>query len=279
MRLFCYLLLTLSMQFLIVSSCSGHIHFLCVVDSNAPNIGEDASASGDLVRTSLFSSIAKGTLTEKRLEGRQVTIDGLQRAITSLKVAPSDTVVFYYCGHGNYSNVTGSSLRFFAESKNLQFSTVKRWLQAKRPRFLLTLNDSCSVKRRGRVLFPAPYPFQPDESSEIADRLFIQNTGWFHINSSSASEFALSRSGALDAEASDNGFTVVPGTPFAWSFYERITGNQHVDFTWERFTRNVRDDVAKRFRDTYPQGYRVLGRKPQFRQSVWGQRDGKSEIR
>jgi hypothetical protein len=164
---------------------------------------------------------------------------------------------------------------FFTERRLIHFSTIKSWLSSKQPRLLVTINDSCSVKKGGNMAFPAPWHVSPEAATNVARSLFLVDKGWYHINTSSAGEYALSQSG----ENYGAQVVGVEGTPFSWSFYELLIGNQEDSLGWEAATLKLKDRVNSQFELLYPNGYRHQNGFIQRSQLVWGQRDGRIPTR
>ncbi len=244
------------------------IHAIIVADTAAQDISNDMAQNAWLVEGGLTQLIPAAQLTVEVLPRIEITRNGIQQSIAKI---PKHTrcIFFYYSGHGFYNNVNGSSFYLTNDRARLSFSLVKSWLEKRSPKLLITIIDSCSVRPPGLGITSAPAWPSPDRVPPLGKSLFFTDQGWFHINSSSAGEYALAREGDI------------VGSPFTHSLLDLLSDAEQA-MSWESLTRELKGDVQAKFKKLHPDGVLTLGngkRVQQLTQSVWGKRNNQIVIR
>jgi hypothetical protein len=168
------------------------VHILLVGDTVDPNIGASDEADLDSM-TDLFTrgipAAQRGTF--RVLEGR-VSADEVLAAVDALSVRPSDTVFFYFTGHGSYDprfaggDPSGGYYFAFPSGPTLLRRVVLARLRRKNARLTVVLTDTCA-EEGGTSSRPGRAPRIPKADDKAADNgvlytLLLRQTGLVNIN-------------------------------------------------------------------------------------------------
>lgn len=169
-------------------------------------------------------------------------------ALDQLKVAPNDTIFFYYTGHGSVDDQG----HFFALAHGkLYRREVLNKLAQKRCRLVVLLSDCCNTRSDG-FLYMAPYFEIPDRRrpTPLFQKLFFDTKGVVDINSSSPGESAFFAPLVKD----EFGPQGSPGSIFTLAWIDWVNKEKQNPRTWDDMVRAVSLKVHKSFRDYYPKG-------------------------
>lgn len=166
-----------------------------VVDSNDSKIGKAVAKDGELVKQALedgFSKEKSRLVLHPILEGNKVTPDGVLDFIEKLKVAPTDTLLFYYSGHGAWDTTKGQYLQMYSGPRDkrgdLFRSTLITRLKARKPRLLVCLTDCCNIEFDSRA--PLTRDIKFPVAWDTIRRLLLLPTGVVDMTSSAKGELS-----------------------------------------------------------------------------------------
>lgn len=126
------------------------LRVLIVGDTNDRSIGK--SVVTDIVNVEAFLREAAQksgmAIDLKVLKGAEIKSKIITTAVTQIKVEPDDAVIFYYSGHGFRTQqvTTRWPLLYIpdAGTKGVDFQWVIDTINAKNPRMVLAISDSCN---------------------------------------------------------------------------------------------------------------------------------------
>jgi hypothetical protein len=124
---------------------------ILVVDSKDEGIGKAVLKDGEQMKQTLEEGFGKNKeqlLLHPTVEGDNVTPDGVLDFIDKLEVEKTDTLLFYYSGHGAWDPDKGQYLQMYSGPKNkrgdLFRTTLVSKLKAKNARLTVVLTDICN---------------------------------------------------------------------------------------------------------------------------------------
>jgi len=175
-----------------------------VIGANCINDGKKISSYFKRVTT--FLGIP---FTEKRVEGNNLTVNGVKTAIKSIYPGKDDIVVFYYSGHGfSYSNDDNNPFpqlalwygdapnRTAVRASSINLEEVYNLIKAKKARLNLVMGDCCNnlfkLRRQAiydtvKSMYPPGY-FYMNKRTAIA--LFLQSTASVMIGAAEKGQMA-----------------------------------------------------------------------------------------
>ncbi len=128
------------------------VHCIYAALTSDPDIGFMIERDVRQVEGMITGLIGQGRLaTFTKVYGDQCTANGVRNAIDRLQIAPSDSVFFYYEGHGAYDQLHAAGdpaygHHFQLPGEGLLRREVLNRIQIKQPRFTLLASDCCNVK-------------------------------------------------------------------------------------------------------------------------------------
>jgi hypothetical protein len=129
-----------------------------VVDRLDKNIGKSVARDGELVKQALedgFSANKDRLVLHPILDGQRVTPDGVLEFIDRLPVRPTDTLLFYFSGHGAWDETRGQYLQLYSgpttKRGDLFRSTLVARLKGKNARLVVCLTDCCNAEAVSRA--------------------------------------------------------------------------------------------------------------------------------
>lgn len=183
------------------------------------------------------------------------------KTIDDFQIAPADTLVFYYSGHGGADD-RGHYL-VMAKGK-IYREDLRRHMLAKGPRLTVILTDCCNVRSDGRAFMaPAVRLVPPHDVTPIFDSLFFKPRGVVDINSSAPNESAF-----FFAARDKHG--MYQGSLFSGLLTRYIRQAVARRISWDTLVRDIGLAVGVEFRKNYPQGASIAkGAVRQRQQNVY----------
>ena len=217
------------------------LHAFLVVDSDDSKIGESVATDG----RNVFSMLDNGLPDEKCvvyiLASRQVTSKNIIRTIRNAQIDSTDSVLFYYSGHGSFDGVTGNHQFTLDHSDRLSRRDVKNELQRHHPKLAVVLSDCCA----GIVNSPTPTR-SADPSSRLKTRqemskaledLFFNTSGVVDITSSRPGQVSV----GLDSS----------GGLFTTAIVDAIEANANSRMDWKTLFSEARLRTSKAYESVH----------------------------
>jgi uncharacterized caspase-like protein len=186
---------------------------LIVVDSKDKNIGKDVAKDGEIFRKMLvdgFGSHKDQLVLGDTLDGDKVTPDDVLDHIDKLKVESTDTLLFFFSGHGANDEKKGQYLQLYSgpEKKRGELfrSTLIERLKAKKPRLLVCLTDCCNGVMPSRAALTREVKL-PVQWGTI-EALLLQPSGVVDMTSSAKGELSFTLPNDLKNNPQGSIFTV-----------------------------------------------------------------------
>ena len=165
---------------------SKFLHILIIGDTLDSGIGKGVETDIEALKNLFEDGIPESKRRVTVLADEFLTLVSLFDAIDQLNVAPYDSLLLYYCGHGV---IDEEDNHYFALSAGkVPRSKVLEAMQAQNPRLSVLLSDCCAI------LDPTvPFRWAPHfktVNSELLRHLFFRSTGLVDINSAQSGEVA-----------------------------------------------------------------------------------------
>jgi hypothetical protein len=212
------------------------VHALVVVDSLDPTIGKSVALDGDMVKDALTAGFKghEDRLALTLLQGADATPAKVTAYYRDLKVGPTDTVLFYFSGHGATHSRRGHIMAL--GDKAVFRADLLEVIARKKPRLTVCLTDCCAVLFGGKPEVSRDLSF----SWPTVQSLFLRHSGVVDINACSIGECAY-----CDAKGSVFTRGLIAGLAKA----PHELGGESTDYVhWDDFFRYVRkrteDDFA-----------------------------------
>lgn len=150
------------------------LHAILVTDAVGGEVEQMAAADFMEREVKKIAALTGLTLNGLVFEGWQVQIDNVLSEISKLTIEPDDSVLIYFCMHGCRSHKKMNKwpdLIFSIDQANgkdyLDFQYVNELILAKKPRFLLSMAESCNTYRETGSMFLEDEEEMSDEIEEI----------------------------------------------------------------------------------------------------------------
>jgi hypothetical protein len=174
---------------------AGSLRVLIVGDTNDRSIGK--SVVTDVNNFEAFArQIASRTgltLDMKTIKGGELKSKNITNAVNSLRAESDDTVIFYYSGHGFRTQKVQTRWPLLyipdAGQKGVDFQWVIDTINAKNPRMLLAISDSCNnyidmpqagINSRAML----------EDSDEAWRKLFVEYSGRIYASGSTVGQMS-----------------------------------------------------------------------------------------
>jgi hypothetical protein len=172
------------------------VRALLVCDTADAQIGDSVRADLDTMSSLLKDAFAehKDRLELTTLTGKDVTRDAVLNYYRDLKPDPSETLLFYFSGHGATERQHGHYFQVYPSAQEDQTKPVllrdevRVAMQAKGPRLIVLLSDACSTLTD---FSPEERPVTFSPQWETVRSLLLRPRGVVDINSVSEGEVAV----------------------------------------------------------------------------------------
>ena len=220
------------------------IHLLVGADTLDPVIGASVQRDVEAVIFAFVVCVPAPQLVVEVCRDEQVTRDDLLAAIDRLAVKGSDSLVFYWSGHGAHDeNDHWLKMR---RGPHVYRRELRERMLGKHARLNVLLSDCCNTFHPGtaRPKIHAA-PAVPKRVAPLFDALFFRSQGLADINSASENEVAM---GTADGGLFTAALTGLPRNPGAKQDAAGFfLANQNQPLSWTAMV----DDLASRVRTEY----------------------------
>jgi len=160
------------------------LHLVIVADVNS-NLKESVTADGENIAQLFSDNIPPQQLKIMTFMPRELTPTIIKQKITGLNVGTSDTIVFYYSGHGAYDSeghfcsITNPN-QPNANPNRLYFIEIQAAVEQHQPRLAVYIRDCCFVNvepRQGATIAGARSDYVPTVVTPLFDNLFFRRDG------------------------------------------------------------------------------------------------------
>jgi hypothetical protein len=168
------------------------VHALIVADTLDPRIGDSTAVDRDNVKGLLTSGIPASRLSLTVLDGTSVTRERILGTIQRMGVQPTDTVVFWFAGHGGTDRTYGHALAMTGPRSFLYRSELLAAIAAKKPRLTVVMTDCCANIVNLKPSPPAANmaSLQAPDVRSVMQRLLFRHSGLVDWNGCSRGEEA-----------------------------------------------------------------------------------------
>jgi hypothetical protein len=179
--------------------------------------------------------------------GRELSRGTMLGAIQGLGVAPDDAVLFFYCGHGAYSQHSGTYTLASGDrgQRWLFLSEIRSAIAQKRPNFAAVVLDCCDRVRSlpGEPRYIVPFAEHRQDFSPLFAGLFFSRPGMLSITSSKAYEYGITELGSVH-RGGEQHF----GALFTHVFSEKLKGSMEDRLPWDRLFPQVQGKLDTEFK-------------------------------
>lgn len=226
-----------SLLFLATTSQAATLRVIYLIDRATFLVGDDmtvACRSNQAMLNEVFQAAADATgntFTPTVLTGSDGAPSNVLRFLSSgLKVAPEDTLLFFYCGHGVTTPLSGHT---FAQSNGrLPRKSVREALQRHRTKLTLLLSDTCSSYGLRVPSSGLGFPRGTDPKTS-ADLLFGAQ-GFVDMTAASPGEYSV-------FDEVDGGFYSMQMARTFWEDQTFLDANHDGRVSWKEYFPVVRD--------------------------------------
>lgn len=232
-----------------------HLHALLVFDTNT-NLTSSVKLDQKNMLDLLGRTLPADRYTAKTLEGNAVTPERIAKYFAEEKLAPGDTMLFYFTGHGSVRNggtaADGADKGFTFELQSdgrspskfpLARADVRKLMEAKKPRLAVLLTDCCSnrleIAAPPRLKDRATFDGAPTAPSKLMNNLLFSPAGVADIT-------AATRDVAIcDADI---------GSYFTYAMCQAAYANNGKALSWKEMLASVKDNTMRAHRHALGKG-------------------------
>ena len=232
-----------------VSATEPKIHLIIATDARA-GFGANLVADMKNMERVFRQNVPSSRLEIMVMEPKTVTPDSILETIDAVKSNETDTLVFYYSGHGANDDKNGGHY-FQLRDKNgktaeLQRRTLLAKMKTKPARLNVVLTDCCNLDSTSSGTSKQMTVTSPGRISPLFETLFIKSEGTVDITSSKRGEASF-----LDTTDKKR------GSCFTYPLVELLEKHrENASVTWPRFVDELRANVQKAFLESWPDGYK-----------------------
>jgi Caspase domain len=195
-RIFVLALLTCSL-FTADQARAQKLHAVLVGDTLDASIGKGINANLKNMDSFLYAVELDGkiSVTKTEIKGDNFNCKKIHEAVEQLNVEPTDAVLFYYSGHGFRRDNTQTQFPEFDCRRTSDpdqaalSSIVNDLINAKKPKFLLAIADTCNKQTPAQIQGP-PAAFAPAERAAAFRRLFEGYSGTLIMSGAVPGEYS-----------------------------------------------------------------------------------------
>ena len=215
------------------------IHLILACDTTAEaGLGADIVADSTIVPRVFLENVPQSQLTTTLIKGDALSKQAILGAIRALPlVRRTDSIVFFYTGHGAYDKDKQEHFYSLPRKQQLSRSEVERALVARDPRAAVLITDCCAAysKFNGPVDRPKSMVQKAVRISPLFKSLFLGRSGVFSITSSKPGEVSITRGDGK-------------GSLFTYHFVEFLKSNSNRPLAWDSALLKVKSTVDKDFK-------------------------------
>ena len=169
------------------------VHVLMVGDTRDKDSGADSQSDLATLR-SFFERVRDSGISVEVTEVKDETFScsSILSAVSMLRVGETDTIIFYYSGHG--SRAPNAPTKFpefwcqrFAGDTNADLSGVVDQIEAMKPRLTIAIADTCNTverKKRSRETLPLQEEPLPQNVTRAMRHLLLEYVGTVVLSAS-----------------------------------------------------------------------------------------------
>jgi len=224
------------------------IHVIIAADGADEKIGNAVQTDLDNMTNLFRANVPPANLNLVALDAQTISPNGMLQAVDQLPVAPNDTIVFFYSGHGSFDASTGRQYLEQATGKLYRDELLAR-IERRKPRLSVLLTDCCNNIVNdvpgSRKAGAAPYVQVPNSFSPLFENLFVDCTGTADLTSSQPGELSFV-------------INVEDGSIFTQAFVDVVRQNRtNGDMYWRSFTDGLSRESGKIFQARFPGGAKI----------------------
>ncbi len=159
------------------------LHVIVAADTDDPSIGKYCQTDMEIFQGLFHLHVVPRDLSMVTIPARNITREGVQRAIERQSIKPDDAVCFYYSGHGAYTNNGQHYIATKAAGERwISRESILAALGNNEPGLVVLLTDSCANfvdVTVGEEVGGA----DNEETSPLFRRLFFETNGLVDVNS------------------------------------------------------------------------------------------------
>lgn len=215
----------------------------------ATGAGMERDVDSRNIEKAFRQGIPKARLNLVLTDPRTTTPDAILETIGKLQPSRNDTLVFYFSGPSARNDRSGGhSFQLkngTGQASELQRRTLLARMKEKQTRLCVLLTDSCTITP-GAVAEKNAATESPDRIAPLFQALLVRPAGVVDITSSKRGEASLT-------DTTDR----KRGSCFTYPLVELLEKHRNQDVvTWTAFVDELRREVQKAFRESWPNGYR-----------------------
>ena len=208
------------------------LHIILACDEKARGIGPSVMADYQNMKDFFESGFSDNLLDIVPLKTRNLTPKSIYAAIESMDVKSSDTILFYYSGHGDYDYDHGTQILALNKGDISRMDLLKK-LRKKHAKLLIVLSDCCNVILEKTDEEPDPGFVRPIQAIGL-EKLFMETSGELDITSSRINE---------------SSFCNTAGGYFTKLFIQFLRKNAtNKDVEWSDLQKQLQPELTKMFK-------------------------------
>lgn len=225
------------------------LHIVIAADTKDKTTGKYSQYNARNLTSTIDGDMPNGSCAVHWVGSEQMTAGGVTSYIRNLRVDSDDALLFYYSGHGAYSNQTGHYLSFSSGQNVLTRKRVSELLESKNTRFVALITESCFNYNEPEKPNNAPKaaaaaaPMAPKPVPPLFLKLFFNVRGFVDLNACQTDEKAWTYASEFR------------GSIFTSVLCRQLNQHQQKsDINWNDMRRLVADETGREFRQAYPRG-------------------------
>ena len=171
------------------------IHVILATDGADVSIGNAVETDRDNMANLFRANVPATNLNLITLEADTMTPDGILQSVENLNIAPNDSIVFYFSGHGAFDVNGEKQFLTLIKGGNLYRETLLKKIEEKKTRLAVLLTDCCNNEINTvagtRTADSTTYSIQtPGSFSPLFENLFVFCKGTVDLTSSKPGEYS-----------------------------------------------------------------------------------------